>query len=842
MADRYWRGGTANWDGTAGSKWAATPAGATGASVPTTADDVFFDSTSTGTCTISVGNTGAKSINCTGFTGTLAGTGAISVAGGVTLVVAMGFTYTGTLTLTGTGTLTTADKTLGPVTVNGAGITVSLGNALTMGSTRALTVTQGSFNTANFDITTGTFVSSNANTRSITLGTSTINLSGTGTVWNSLNVTNLTFSGASSTINLTDTSTTARTFAGGALTYGTVNIGGTTGISTTTFGTTASTINTLSSTKTVAHTITFSGNQNITNWTVTGTAGNVVTVNSSAVGTQRTITYTGSAVVSMDYMSIRDINFSYGLGATVPYLVYAGANSTNLGNNNGILFRPTTVKAYQLTTGTGWTVPADWNNSDNTIHLIGAGGGGADSAASGDNRAAGAGGGGGGYTVVSNFSATPSSSVAYTIGASVANADGGDTGIGQNTISFVASTTLADTAGSTTHVMDVPAGTADGDLMVLFIVASNSAVYTVPTGWTAAFNSTSMMSCYRTASSEPASYTVTTNSSFACSGYIATYTNAQFDTVGTVSLQATPTVAPSINVAYDNSVVLDFAFVRTGSITFTTPTGFSSVASESNATIPSSALFSKSFNAGATGTVSTTPSSSTGNSILLAIRPSSAAIAGGGKKGTATTVPTSAGGAGGTGVTFNGGTGGAGGFGTAASTGYGSGAGGGAGGPNGAGGAGGNGFGSTIAAQLAGGGGGGNGGGSNGGNASLGVQGNGGNNFAGAGGGATNGASGTVGGGGAGGVQTTGGAGGSGIDIANTIGGAGGVGGAGSVAITNAGLYGGGGAGGRVTTTGGTASGAAGSQGVIFIVYTPASSNFLTLSGVTINGGVTLGG
>ena len=108
MADRYWRGGTANWDGTAGSKWAATPTGATGASVPTRADDVFFDATSTGTCTISAGNTGAKSITCTGFTGTLAGSTAITVAGGITLVSGMGFTYTATITLTGTGTLTTA--------------------------------------------------------------------------------------------------------------------------------------------------------------------------------------------------------------------------------------------------------------------------------------------------------------------------------------------------------------------------------------------------------------------------------------------------------------------------------------------------------------------------------------------------------------------------------------------------------------------------------------------------------------------------------------------------------------------------------------------------------------
>jgi len=40
-ADRYWVGGTANWDGTAGTKWATSSGGNGGASVPTTADDVL---------------------------------------------------------------------------------------------------------------------------------------------------------------------------------------------------------------------------------------------------------------------------------------------------------------------------------------------------------------------------------------------------------------------------------------------------------------------------------------------------------------------------------------------------------------------------------------------------------------------------------------------------------------------------------------------------------------------------------------------------------------------------------------------------------------------------------
>jgi hypothetical protein len=41
MANRFWVGGTASWDGTAGTKWALTSGGAGGQAVPTSADDVY---------------------------------------------------------------------------------------------------------------------------------------------------------------------------------------------------------------------------------------------------------------------------------------------------------------------------------------------------------------------------------------------------------------------------------------------------------------------------------------------------------------------------------------------------------------------------------------------------------------------------------------------------------------------------------------------------------------------------------------------------------------------------------------------------------------------------------
>jgi hypothetical protein len=142
MAPRYWVGGTADWNNVAGLKWATTSGGPGGATDPTTADDVFFDAASAGTVTIALGNAGAKSINCTGFTGTLTGTTAITVAGSVTLSAGMTYTHSGTMTFTGTGTLTTAGKAFSNITINGAGITLTLGDAL-LATGRAIDVTQG---------------------------------------------------------------------------------------------------------------------------------------------------------------------------------------------------------------------------------------------------------------------------------------------------------------------------------------------------------------------------------------------------------------------------------------------------------------------------------------------------------------------------------------------------------------------------------------------------------------------------------------------------------------------------------------------------------------------------
>ena len=421
----YWNlAGTQNWTATA---WAATPTGSPDINNFPLAQDtaVFTNSGAAGTVTIQTFNIGT--VDASGrTTGMILNYGNAATfygshawGSGVTPQGAANQTFSGR----GTMTFNSAGRQMPfNLIVDCVTGTFLLGAALFVQLT--ISHVSGTFNTANFSLTLNSFASSSAVARTITLGTSTINLTGIGTIWNVVN-NSLTFSAASSTINLTSTSTSARTFTGGGLTYGTLNIGGTTGTSTTTISN-GNIFNTLSSTKTVAHTIAFNANQSITNWTVTGTVGNVVTINSAVVGTQRTIVYSGSQI-NLNFMSFQDIAFSYTLGPANPYLVYAN-NSTNLGNNEGIaFFNGVTQRAYRLTSGTAWTVPVDWNNSNNVIHMIGAGGGGGQGATSGNNRAAGGGGGGGGYTVITNFSASPSSSIAYAIGTSGVNVSGGST-------------------------------------------------------------------------------------------------------------------------------------------------------------------------------------------------------------------------------------------------------------------------------------------------------------------------------------------------------------------------------------------------------------------------------
>lgn len=303
MADRYWVGGTAAWDGTAGTKWATTSGGTGGASVPTSADDVFFSNLSTGTCTVSAGNTGAKSINCTGFTGTLTVTAGITVSGSITLVAGMTYSGSGTITINGTGTITSSGKTIFNIVIDGVGITVTLGSNLTVSN--SVTVTNGTFDTSasNYSLSGSALSSSNSNVRTITLNGSTVALSSGLTFTVS---TNLTFNAGTSQINLASNSAG---FNGGSQTFYNVSFTGTSLIAPTITG--ANTFNNLTfaaRSSTGIATVSLSANQTI-NGTLTVQSGATdptrrLLIFSDTLGTARTITSAANTIFGADFRDI----------------------------------------------------------------------------------------------------------------------------------------------------------------------------------------------------------------------------------------------------------------------------------------------------------------------------------------------------------------------------------------------------------------------------------------------------------------------------------------------------------------------------------------------------------
>lgn len=341
MANRYWVGGTANWDGTAGTKWALTSGGTGGEAVPTSADDVFFDGSSGANTVTLSGARVAKTLNCTGFTGTLnfsfASAGSLTVSGSVTLDTGMTYTGTQTLTINATGTLTTAGKTIsGNLTISAG--TVTLGDALTLSSTSTFTVSGGTFTTSasNYAVSTPTLTTSGTGAKTITLNGSTVTLSGATAL--NLGGSNLTFNAGTSQINCT--SDVASTFSGAGLTFynvaffqsatsgGVYTISGTNTFNDVVFNAPSAaavrTIN-LSNSQTINGTLTCSGASGIRRMFIA----------SNTPGTVQTLTVATCAPSDCDF---RDITIA---GAAAPI---SGTRLGDCGNNSGITFdSPKTV-------------------------------------------------------------------------------------------------------------------------------------------------------------------------------------------------------------------------------------------------------------------------------------------------------------------------------------------------------------------------------------------------------------------------------------------------------------------------------------------------------------------
>ena len=185
------------------------------------ANAVTFNFTA-GTDIVSFASPVAKSLNFTGFAGSLANTaktlyGNLTISTGMT--VTAGANATTFAATSGTQQITTNSKTLDfPITQNGVGGTVQLQDNLTMGATRTYTLTSGTLDlsSGNRTLSTGLFASTNSNTRVIAFGTGNVTTTGSGTVWTTASTTGFSYTGTP-TINISNNSATATTVSTGAM-------------------------------------------------------------------------------------------------------------------------------------------------------------------------------------------------------------------------------------------------------------------------------------------------------------------------------------------------------------------------------------------------------------------------------------------------------------------------------------------------------------------------------------------------------------------------------------------------------------------------------------------------
>jgi hypothetical protein len=307
------------------------------------AQDITIAGPAVGNVTITSGATAV--INCFG-SWTNAATGVVfsTTSGAILLFQSSGLP-----------TVTTNNVTLGimNVTFSNSSGGWTLGSAIT--TTGVFTVTSGAFNTSasNYAINAASFSSASGAFKSITLNSSTITVTATGGFQINPNATNLTFSGASSTIVCANASPTFGGISG--LTYGTVQF-----TSAALFAVTVTGANTYTALTFTSRTtdgigaIGFSGNQTVTGTLTVGTANTAVRrlwLRSSAVGTQRT--FTVAAIATLSDVDFRDI-IAAGAAGT-----WSGTRLGNCRNNSNITFGAGVTRYWSTVLG----VSASWSGT-----------------------------------------------------------------------------------------------------------------------------------------------------------------------------------------------------------------------------------------------------------------------------------------------------------------------------------------------------------------------------------------------------------------------------------------------------------------------------------------------
>lgn len=295
---RYWVGGTGNWDASTTTPWSDASGGAGGFSVPTSTDDVIFDSASNATAyTVTL----TATANCANLTignplagvVTFGGSSALNIYGNLSTAsgaLLSGQTLGPTMCATsGTKTITTNGVNFNRFGFNGSGGTFQLSDGLTINGSNSLYRTAGTFT---------------ANGQMVTLSSTSMGVIDA-------------FTGSNAFYNLTVTGPVSKTG-----------------------------LFTLLANIEVTNTLTINGNNAV----------NRLLVSSGSPGTARTITSATNSISNADFQDIT------GAGAASWNLSAITGNSGDCGGNSSITFTTPATQHWLNASSSSWSTASNWTS------------------------------------------------------------------------------------------------------------------------------------------------------------------------------------------------------------------------------------------------------------------------------------------------------------------------------------------------------------------------------------------------------------------------------------------------------------------------------------------------
>lgn len=225
----------------------------------------------------------------------------------------------------------------------GVGGTWELQDNLVIAPTRVLRANNGTINANDKNLSMGGFCTG-VGTKTLNMGSGTWTLTGsnasmaTSVVWDAeFAVAGLTVVPGTATINMTSAS--AKTFAGGARTYPTLNQGGSGALTIQQSNTFANITNTV---QPATITLAAGTTQTVGEFGVSGTAGNLITLNSSTSGTRATLSDSGR-VNYVSFVSIKDISATGG----ALWNAFLSRGNVDAGNNLGWNFVSSRITVFR---------------------------------------------------------------------------------------------------------------------------------------------------------------------------------------------------------------------------------------------------------------------------------------------------------------------------------------------------------------------------------------------------------------------------------------------------------------------------------------------------------------